>query len=193
VPKWQTPQGESDAAVVQRPQAESALQGVAEALLLCVTVLAYWLALRGRPLWDDNFHLTKLALRSLHGLWRIGFHLGDTTRYYPLLHSAFWVEYHLWGDAMLGYHLWNVVRHATSLLLVVRIVRRLGLPGALLAGFVFALHPVCVEAVAWMSEPQSTLSGVLYLASALAYLGFNETPPVAIHRSARPIRTETTK
>ena len=47
------------------------------------------------------------------------------------------------------------------------IVRRLALPGAWLAGFVFALHPVCVEAVAWISEQKSTLSGVFYLAAAL--------------------------
>jgi tetratricopeptide (TPR) repeat protein len=58
---------------------------------------------------------------------------------------------------------------------VVRIARRLSLPGALLAGFVFALHPVCVEAVAWISEQKSTLSGVFYLAAALTYLHFDQT------------------
>jgi protein O-mannosyl-transferase len=85
---------------------------------------------------------------------------------------------------MLGYHLRNVVLPPTSLLLVVRIVRRLGLPGALLAGFVFARHPVCVAAVAWMSGQQFTLSGVLYLASALAYLSFNETRRPQQYRAA---------
>ena len=59
--------------------------------------------------------------------------------------------------------------------LVVLIVRRLALPGAWLAGFVFALHPVCVEAVAWISEQKSTLSGVFYLAAALTYLHFDRT------------------
>ena len=120
-------------------------------------------------------HVTRADLRSLHGLWRIWFDLGATQQYYPLLHSAFWLEHRIWGDAVLGYHLTNVVLHAASACLVVMIVRRLSLPGAWLAGFIFALHPVCVEAVAWISEQKSTLSGVFYLAAALTYLHFDRT------------------
>ncbi|SRR5579884_1514964 len=114
-------------------------------------------------------------LRSLHGLWRIWFDLGATQQYYPLLHSAFWLEHRLWGDAVLGYHLLNVLLHVMAACLVVLIVKRLGLPGAWLAAYIFALHPVCVEAVAWISEQQTTLSALFYLAAALAYLRFDET------------------
>ena len=145
------------------------------ALMLCATVVAYLPALSGGLLWDDNMHVTRADLRSLHGLWRIWFDLGATQQYYPLLHSAFWLEHRLWGDAVLGYHLTNVALHAASACLVVMIVRRLSLPGAWLAGFIFALHPVCVEAVAWISEQKSTLSGVFYLAAALTYLHFDRT------------------
>ena len=84
------------------------------ALLLCATLLAYLPALRGGLLWDDNMHVTRADLRSLHGLWRIWFDLGATQQYYPLLHSAFWLEHRIWGDAVLGYHLINVVLHAAS-------------------------------------------------------------------------------
>ncbi len=143
--------------------------------LLWVTLLAYLPALRGEMLWDDSMHVTAPALRSLAGLWRIWFQLGATQQYYPLLHSAFWVEHLLWGDAVLGYHLVNVTLHVTAALLVVLVMRRLELPGAWLAGYVFALHPVCVEAVAWISEQKSTLSGVFYLGSALAYLHFDQS------------------
>jgi len=136
---------------------------------------AYWPALRGGMLWDDASHVTAPALRSVHGLWRIWFSLGATQQYYPLLHSAFWIEHRLWGDAVLGYHLANLAQHAFAACLVVLIVRRLELPGAWLAGMVFALHPVCVEAVAWISEQKSTLSAVFYLSSALIYLGFDRT------------------
>ncbi len=76
---------------------------------------------------------------------------------------------------MLGYHLTNVALHAISACLVVSIIRRLALPGAWLAGLIFALHPVCVEAVAWVSEQTSTLSGAFYLAAALVYLRFDQT------------------
>jgi len=136
-------------------------------------LIAYWPALHGTLLWDDNAHITSPALQSLHGLWRIWFELGATQQYYPLLHSAFWIEHRLWGDAVVGYHLANLFEHCLSACLVVLIAKHLKLRGAWLAGFVFALHPVCVEAVAWMSEQKSTLSGVFYLAAALAYLRFD--------------------
>ena len=54
-------------------------------------------------------------------------------------------------------------------------MRRLSLPGAWLGGWIFALHPVCVESVAWISEQKSTLSGVFCLAAALTYLHFDRT------------------
>jgi len=145
------------------------------AVLFCATLIAYGPALQGGLVWDDASHVTAPGLRSFHGLWRIWFELGATQQYYPLLHSAFWVEHRLWGDAVLGYHLTDVALHAISAYLVVRIVTRLSLPGAWLAGLVFALHPVCVEAVAWISEQKSVLSGVFYLAAALTYLHFDKT------------------
>jgi len=172
---------------VPLPKVDSPAIGLRDAgtwaLLLCATFVAHLPALRGGLLWDDNMHVTRADLRSLHGLWRIWFDLGATQQYYPLLHSAFWLEHRIWGDATLGYHLTNVALHAASACLVVMIVRRLKLPGAWLAGFVFALHPVCVEAVAWISEQKSTLSGVFYLAAALAYLRFDRGAPGARRKS----------
>jgi len=145
------------------------------AFIFAAVLAAYWPALRGGLLWDDPAHITAPALQSLDGLWRIWFSLGATQQYYPLLHSAFWIEHRLWGDAVIGYHLANLAQHALAACLVVAVVRRLELPGAWLAGMVFALHPVCVEAVAWISEQKSTLSAVFYLSSALIYLGFDRT------------------
>ena len=142
--------------------------------ILAATLLAYLPALNGALLWDDDRHVTRAALQSPDGLREIWFQLGATQQYYPLLHSAFWFEHSVWSDAVLGYHLINVVLHATAALLVVLIARRLSLAGAWMAGFLFALHPVCVEAVAWISEQKSTLSGVFYLGSLLAYLSFDE-------------------
>ncbi len=94
---------------------------------------------------------------------------------YPLLHSAFWLEHRLWGDRTTGYHLVNLSLHLVSALLVAAIVRQLRLPGMWLAAAIFALHPVQVESVAWITEQKNTLSTVFYLASALVYLGFDRT------------------
>lgn len=148
---------------------------LAAAGLCLATVIAYWPALNGSLVWDDDGHLTKAAMQSVHGLWRIWFDLGATQQYYPLLHSLFWVQHRLWGDAFLGYHLTSVGLHAISALLVVAIVRRLELKGAWLAGFLFALHPVCVESVAWIAEEKNTLAAFFALAAVLAYLRFDRT------------------
>lgn len=143
--------------------------------ILAAALAAYWPALQGGFVWDDNAHVTAAAMRSFRGLWRIWFDLGATQQYYPLLHSAFWLEHRLWGDAVLGYHLVNVLLHAAAACLVVLIVRRLAIPGAWLAGLIFALHPVGVESVAWISEQKTTLSAVFYLSAALVYLRFDES------------------
>jgi protein O-mannosyl-transferase len=74
--------------------------------------------------------VTAPALRSLSGLGRIWFELGATEQYYPVLHSAFWVEHKLWGDATTGYHLANVLLHATSECLLAAILQRLAIRGA---------------------------------------------------------------
>lgn len=145
------------------------------ALLLGAVLIVYWPAVHGGLLWDDDRHVTRPDLQSLSGLWRIWTDVRATQQYYPLLHSAFWLEHRIWGDAVLGYHLTNLMLHAASAYLVVWIMRRLALAGAWLGGFIFALHPVCVEAVAWISEQKSVLSAVIYLSSALAYLHFGQT------------------
>lgn len=142
------------------------------ALVLAVLV-AYYPAWRGGQLWDDDAHITSVELQSADGLRRIWFELGATQQYYPVVHSTFWILHKLWGDATLGYHVVNIVLHALSAFLVVVILRRVAVPGAVLAGVLFALHPVHVESVAWMTELKNTLSGAFCLTAALVYLEFD--------------------
>jgi tetratricopeptide (TPR) repeat protein len=157
-------------------------------LIFAATLLAYLPAMRGGMVWDDDAHITRPDLRSVHGLERIWFQVGATQQYYPVLHSAFWVEHRLWGDVTLGYHLLNVLLHATAACLFIGLLRRLFKTPAhavffdapLFAGLIFALHPVGVESVAWISEQKNTLSAVFYLLAALTYLRWREG------RGARP-------
>ncbi len=130
-------------------------------------------ALNGQFLWDDDAHVTRPELRSVAGLARIWFEPGATRQYYPLLHTAFWVQHHLWGDAVFGYHLVSVLLHATSAILLWLILRRLEVQGAWLAAAIFAVHPVQVESVAWISEQKNTLSLTFFLASLFLYLDFD--------------------
>ena len=80
--------------------------------LIALTALAYWPAWNGKPIWDDNSHITQPELRSWHGLVEIWTQVGATQQYYPLVHSIFWIEQRLWGDSVLGYHLVNILLHA---------------------------------------------------------------------------------
>jgi tetratricopeptide (TPR) repeat protein len=160
------------------------------AMIFGLVLATYWPALGGGLVWDDAAHVTRPDLQSLAGLVRIWTDLHSTQQYYPVLHSAFWIEHRLWGDGTLGYHLVNVILHATSCCLLALFLQRLwrpdrggavsppaasGLPAGAewLAAAIFAVHPVCVESVAWISEQKNTLSLVFYLLAALAYLDFD--------------------
>jgi protein O-mannosyl-transferase len=144
-------------------------------ILVIAVALTYAPAWRAGFIWDDAQHVTRPDLRSWAGLGHIWFHPGATQQYYPLIHSSFWVEHRLWGDEPFGYHLVNILLHAFSAYLLLRILRQLEVPGAWLAAGIFALHPVQVETVAWVSELKNVLSGVFYFGAALFYLGFDRT------------------
>lgn len=154
------------------------------ALVLALVVACYWPALNGAFLWDDPAHVPRPELRSWSGLGRIWTDVHATQQYYPVLFSAFWLEHRMWGDSPRGYHLANVLFHAGSCVLLALVLRRLwaerkaaggrAMPEGTewLAAALFAVHPVCVESVAWITEQKNTLSLLFYLLAALGYLGF---------------------
>ena len=141
-------------------------------LIAVASVIAYLPALNGGFLWDDDGHVTRTDLQSLDGLFRIWFDFGATQQYYPVLHTAFWIEHLFWGQSPLGYHLVNLAQHITVACLLGAVLHRLEIPGAWFAAALFALHPVCVESVAWISEQKNTLSALFYLSAAIAYLRY---------------------
>lgn len=144
-------------------------------IVVATVAIAYLPALRCNFVWNDGDYVTQPQLRSWSGLWRIWTEPGATEQYYPVLHGAFWLQHRLWGDAAVGYHAANILLHAAAACLLVLLLGRL-CPGRSplvpwLAGLLFALHPVCVESVAWISEEKNTLSAVFCLGAALVYLG----------------------
>lgn len=139
-----------------------------------VTLLAYQPAWRGGSLWDDDAHLTPPSLSSWHGLWRIWTDFTATQQYYPIVSSVFWLMNRLWAHDPLGYHIVSILLHATSAFLIAGILRRWSVPGTIVAAVIFALHPVHVESVAWVTELKNTLSGVFYLGALTSYLEYDE-------------------
>jgi Tfp pilus assembly protein PilF len=141
------------------------------ALIYIATLAVYVPAMRGGFIWDDDDNVTEsAALRSWDGLRRIWFEPGSTQQFYPVTHTSFWIQYQLSGPRPFPYHLLNVLLHATGAVLLWFVLKRLMVPGAWLAGSIFALHPVHVESVAWVTERKNVLAGVFFLAAILAYV-----------------------
>ena len=113
-----------------RVQRSSWLFGIALVLVVCLVYQPAW---SGGLIIDDSHHVSPVAPHSWQGLYRIWSDVKATAQYYPLLHSAFWLEHKLWGDATPGYHLVNIALHALAALLVAALLGRLGVPGEYLA------------------------------------------------------------
>lgn len=136
------------------------------ALLLLATLIAYLPLWRAGFVWDDDSILTRNPLiKAPDGLWRIWF-TTDAPDYWPITYTSFWLEWRLWGESALGYHLTNLALHLAEVFFAWRILRRLGIPGARWAALLFALHPVNVETVAWIAQ-RKNLTAMLFLLLAI--------------------------
>jgi protein O-mannosyl-transferase len=141
--------------------------------LVLVTVFAYHPAWRAGFVWDDDFYVTHNPLLSApDGLRRIWFSLDSPSQYFPLTYTTFYLERLFWGLNPAGYHCINILLHAANAVLVWRLLATLRLPGAWLAAALFALHPVQVESVAWISERKNVLMGFFFLLALLAWTKF---------------------
>ena len=142
-------------------------------VLAALTIFAYRPAWNGGFVWDDDVYITNNELLTApDGLRRIWFSLDSPSQYFPLVYSTFRIEHALWRLNPTGYHWVNLLLHVANALLVWRVLARLNVPGAWLAGAVFALHPVQVESVAWITERKNVLMGFFFLLTLLAWLAF---------------------
>src|SRR2546423_9275422 len=149
---------------------DSRMRWAGAAAIYALVLVAYAPAMRGRFIGDDEVHITHQPLihqpAGVLKFWTTT----QTTNYYPLTFSLWWLQWRLWGANTLGYHLLNVLLHGTNAVLLWALLRRLGVAGAWAAAAVWATHPVNVQSVAWISELKNVLSGALALASVLLYL-----------------------
>jgi tetratricopeptide (TPR) repeat protein len=145
----------------------------AAGLLFGLVLFTYAPAMTAGFIWDDDQYVTQnVQLHANDGLWRIWFEPRATPQYYPLVFSTFWLEYRLWGLNPVGYHCVNIVLHALNAVLVFRLLSALRVPGAFFAAALFAVAPMHVESVAWVTERKNVLSGLFYLSAFLSYWRF---------------------
>jgi hypothetical protein len=157
-------------------------------LIAFITVAAFLPTLHNQFVsWDDdqnflnNPHYRGLGWPQVRWMWTT-FHMG---LYIPLTWMTIGLDYLLWGMKPFGYHLTSLLLHATNAvvfyLVALRILGvarsgpgerdKLGLAvSAAFAALLFALHPLRVESVAWVTERRDVLSGLFYLLTVLVYL-----------------------
>lgn len=159
-------------------------------LLVGAVIAAYWPVIRDAGfIWDDDVHVVEnKSLRGAEGfadMWQWPLHQAvrvnpgppATPQYYPLVFTTFFLEWQAWETWATGYHIVNILIHIGSVVLLYKLLKVLQVPGALLAAAIFALHPVQVESVAWISERKNTLAMFFMLASALAYVHWSQVMP----------------
>jgi len=134
--------------------------------ILLITCLAYLPALGLQWIWDDDQYVTENALlRNWEGLYRIWFEPSASPQYYPTVFSLLWLQFQVFGLNPAIFHATNVLLHAVTACLVYRIVLDLKIPWAFWIAVAFAVHPMQVESVAWVTELKNVLSGLFYAAA----------------------------
>ena len=138
-------------------------------ILFLAVILTYTPVWWAGYIWDDALYITAnpniVGLLGLKEIWTTS--AADIS---PLTFTTFWAEHALWGLAPLPYHLVNVFLHGTCAILLWRVLRSLQVPGAWLGAALWALHPVEVESVAWITETKNTESGLFFLLSILFFV-----------------------
>jgi tetratricopeptide (TPR) repeat protein len=153
-------------------------------LLIAFVFIAYARVFRADYIWDDESHLTRnlcvIGPLGLKEIWTTA-----QAVYYPLVLTTFWMLHKFIGLNPFPYHLLNILLHAVSAILLWRVLRRLGIRGSWLGAALWALHPVMVQSVAWITELKNTQSCVFYLLSILFFLKWEDHGD-AVFSSSQP-------
>lgn len=157
-------------------------------LVALFSVLPYLNVINGEFVIDDvALYVDNTAFTANHNIGRFflsnlwdhaSVEINNSPLYRPLLLIVMWVSQTLFGGNVVAYHLFNIGLHLTAALLLLTLLRRLlpasGLLPALAGALIFAVHPVHVEAIAWISAFGHAMATALLLGSMLGYLRYTE-------------------
>jgi tetratricopeptide (TPR) repeat protein len=139
-------------------------------LIAAAVFAAYLPSINGGFVLDDGLLLTENKdVAESEGLYRI-WCTALAQDYWPVSNTSFWIEWRLWGMNPAGYHATNLILHIVESILIWIVLRRLAMPGAFLAATLFAVHPVNVEAVAWIAQRKDMSAMLFFLLAIHWYL-----------------------
>lgn len=150
-------------------------------VIFTAAILPFVSSLRcGLLYWDDVAYITwnrdiqQISISHLAGIFSRSY-VGN---YAPLHLLSYMVDYAIWGLNPLGYHLMNSVLHGVNAVLVYLLVRRvLGREEpAVWASLFFAVHPLQVETVVWITERKALLAAFFFFFSFLSFIRFSDSP-----------------
>jgi protein O-mannosyl-transferase len=152
-------------------------------------LIVYAPALHGGLLLDDAQLSRNSLVKAPDGLYRI-WCTTEAVDYWPVTNTTFWLGWHLWGNNVTCDHVVNLLLHFLDALLIWLVLSRVGIPGAFFAALLFAIHPVNVESVAWISQRKNLLALFFALLSVLWYLNSDvfQTPGDVPSGRAAPAR-----
>ncbi len=147
-------------------------------LLIAVTLLAYCNAFGGTFLLDDDILLVKNSfLRSWGSMWDAVTHnstagTGNVDNFYrPLQIALYVIVFQFFGLSSVAFHALNILLHVINVILVYKFGRKLNFNPTvvLIVSLLWAVHPVHVEAVTYMSATADTLFATFMLLGLLAW------------------------
>jgi tetratricopeptide (TPR) repeat protein len=147
--------------------------------LLCAFTFAYP-TINGAFLpGDDAAVKNNAALYDISGLKVIWGSPQRLAQLSPVSNTILLIEHQFFASRPRGYHVISILVHACNVILLWTLLRRLELPGAWLGAALFAVHPVQVDAVSWISQQRYLICGLFYFCALLVYLrrvGLNPQP-----------------
>jgi tetratricopeptide (TPR) repeat protein len=162
--------------------------GLWESAVICLTALAVSLhTIAFNFVWDDEFQVlrnpwirdwSRVLQFFTTDVWAFSSTQPKTSFYRPLHMVAHALGYSFSGFHPQGYHLMNIVLHAISAWLAARIALQLTQDRsiALVAGLLFAVHPIHAESVTWIAAITDPLCAVFYFWALLLYLRYSASP-----------------
>ncbi|MFZ5563158.1 MAG: O-GlcNAc transferase, partial [Thermodesulfobacteriota bacterium] len=150
-------------------------KGLRALAVVALCLLIYWPSLKNGYIWDDDqyvYHNPAVTQPGgINDIWLTH----NMPQYYPLVFTLFRLEHMTWGDAPAGYHAVNMVLHMANALMLMAVLALVAPAVSFAAALLFAVHPIQVETVAWITERKNLLALFFLLSASLFYLRFYRT------------------